>query len=271
MPSAPYYINPVVITRDASQSMRPVSVHDKMRRSAGAHTAILGANEIFRAACDYVIVFADDANQVLTPHAVLGVREGENLFVDPAGQWRPGCHIPAFVHRYPFIPATTEQGELIACIDSPCLETASGKGHALFGDNGEPSAQLAQALGQLADFDREVRAAQTFAKRLQELGVLVERAFRFDLTAGPGFVLNGLKIIDEARFDALDDTTLLDLARNGYFKLAVAHLISLGNLGPLMDRMAERLSTQALTSQDAADQEPAEATTAAQPGRPELH
>ena len=46
----------------------------------------------------YPIIFA--GNELPSPLAVLGT-EGENFFVDGAGQWEHGVYIPAYLRIHP--------------------------------------------------------------------------------------------------------------------------------------------------------------------------
>ena len=61
------------------------------------------------------IVFAGNEK---TPIAIMGGREGQNVFVSPEGDVDPEAYLPAFVRRYPFAFATEPSGEkMIVCID----------------------------------------------------------------------------------------------------------------------------------------------------------
>jgi hypothetical protein len=53
--------------------------------------------EFTKAAAEYVIVFAGEQNAI-TPYAVLGINDNENLFVDEKGNFKTS-NIPAFVRR----------------------------------------------------------------------------------------------------------------------------------------------------------------------------
>ncbi|MFZ4525344.1 MAG: SapC family protein, partial [Chlorobium sp.] len=56
--------------------------------AAGIHVAAIMANEFYRAASTYPIVFIEDAGKDgFLPVALLGLTENENLFVNAAGLW----------------------------------------------------------------------------------------------------------------------------------------------------------------------------------------
>src|SRR5690606_18810785 len=68
-----------------------------------AQTTALPANvgEFLPALRYYPIVFTN--TETPAPLLVLGLKEGQNLFVEPTGGWRPRTYVPAYLRRYPFI------------------------------------------------------------------------------------------------------------------------------------------------------------------------
>src|SRR5690606_25699494 len=74
------------------------------------------ATEFGPAATEYAVVFAGDEQAVL-PAAILGMRAGENSHVDSSGAWTGG-YIPAFLRRYPFVFARSDDGTAFTlCLD----------------------------------------------------------------------------------------------------------------------------------------------------------
>lgn len=49
----------------------------------------------------YPLGFTTDEDPV--PVAIVGLREGENLFIDDHGEWLEGAFIPGYIRRYPFL------------------------------------------------------------------------------------------------------------------------------------------------------------------------
>jgi hypothetical protein len=60
--------------------------------------------------------------------------------------------------------------------------------------------------------------------------------------SGQNFNLNGVYVIDEAKFQALSKDTVMALFSSGELGLIYAHLMSLANLNRLLDRLSIRLS-----------------------------
>ena len=93
--------------------------------AAAVNSVPLLASEFFECAREYPIVFARGQSGPL-PAVLLGLRESENLFVDGAGKWN-ARYVPAFVRRYPFVPANGPGGDLLVCIDEAKLRALSKK------------------------------------------------------------------------------------------------------------------------------------------------
>lgn len=205
--------------------------------AARTNSVPLLTSEFFEAAREYPIVFArGEAGPVAA--ALLGLREAENLFVDRDGEW-DARYVPAFVRRYPFVPGKGPQGELLVCIDeaSSCFD--AGEGEALFHE-GKPTPQLEHAMKFLAEFHQAAAITETLGRRLQDLGVLRQADSVAQLTDGTQFRLNGLNVVDESKLRALDRGVVQELFASGGLAVIYAHLMSLGNLGGLVDRLSKR-------------------------------
>jgi hypothetical protein len=231
----------VVALNDQTHAKLKVRPATNFAYAAGTNSVPLLASEFFEAAREYPIVFArGEAGPV--PAALLGLRESENLYVDAAGKW-DARYVPAFVRRYPFVPGKGAQGELLVCIDeaSPCFGTKEGE--PLFVE-GKPSAQLDHAMKFLTEFHQAAATTELLGRRLQELGLLRQADSLAQLNDGTQFRLNGLSVVDETKLRALDRDAVQELFANGTLAVVYAHLMSLGNLGTLVDRLSKRGSLE---------------------------
>jgi hypothetical protein len=208
--------------------------------AAATNSVPLLGSEFFECAREYPIIFTRSADKV-APIALLGLRDSENLFVDATGKW-DARYIPAFVRRYPFVPGNGAGGELLVCIDeaSPCFDQTDGE--VLFAD-GKPTAQLEHAMKFLNEFHQAATATEQFAQRLDQLGLLRQADSVAQLNDGSQFRLNGLHVVDESRLRALPPEIIQEMFANGALGLIYAHLISLGNLAALVDRLSLRTTT----------------------------
>ncbi len=227
----------VVALNDQAHAGLKVRPASSFAYAARTNSVPLLAREFFEAAREYPIVFTRGETGPV-PAALLGLREAENLYVDRDGKW-DARYIPAFVRRYPFVPGKGAQGELLVCIDeaSPCFDTEQGE--ALF-VAGKPAAHLEHAMKFLAEFHQATAATELMGRRLQDLGLLRQADSVAQLNDGSRFRLNGLNVVDEVKLRALDSDVVLELFANGTLAAVYAHLMSLGNLGALVDRLGRR-------------------------------
>ena len=92
----------------------------------------------------------------------------------------------------------------------------------------------------LAEFHQAAAITETLGRRLQDLGVLRQADSVAQLTDGTQFRLNGLNVVDESKLRALDRGVVQELFASGGLAVIYAHLMSLGNLGGLVDRLSKR-------------------------------
>jgi len=224
---------PLQAERDADLGVREDGDYGFARQ---ANAVPLVAVEMTLACRHYPIVFA--AGAVPQPVALLGLRGGQNLFVDAAGRWSEGVYIPAYVRRYPFIfMENADKSEYTLCIDEAAAAAVRGGGRPLFAD-GKPTDLAQRVLAFCRDYQANHNATQAFVQAVAAADLLVDN--RADVTLGSGerLSLAGFKVIDEARFNALDGEVLLRWRGEGWLALVYAHLISISNWAGLVDRTA---------------------------------
>lgn len=219
-----------------------------------AHYVPMEGAELFHAARDLAVVFAGADEQSLGPVALLGIREGENLFVNEAGHWEAGTYIPAFIRRYPFILSKGEGDNVTVCFDESYEGFSNTEGRELFMADGRASEYLTEMSNFLTGYTRDAERTRQFVQRLRELELLIKRDLRVADNQGRSYVLRDLHMVDEEKLAKLDDATIAQLHREGFLGWIYAHLVSVGN--------ASRLPNKVPADKIAAEQEPAnEATT----------
>jgi len=233
-----FYQRPVALNRDRHQGLKLTVVPDHFKFAGHTNAVPITATEFADSARHYPIVFAGEADGPLSAVALVGLRDQENLMVTADGQWTPGAYIPAFARRYPFVLAKTEDQErLTVCIDEVYPGLGQSEGQALFDDAGAETDYLKQILDFLQRFHAEAQRTTEFAQRLRELGLLVPKVIQVE-REGQVQSLQGLWVVDVARYQGIDDARVAELFRLGYVSWIEAHLLSLGSLGQLVSRMA---------------------------------
>jgi hypothetical protein len=242
---------------------RSVHRHARIKAVPPDHSAALGMNAVFCAAAEFgeacksfPLLFiragevdAATGQAAITPVCLLGLQNGQNLFVDAdTGAWTGG-YLPAFLRRHPFalVKTTQPDGAPAVAVDTrfPGF-VAEGEGaiegERLFDDTGEPAPKLQAVMQFLHDFDRAADQTHPIGTHLQSLGLLKEMRAQGPLPGGQGFSVDGFLVVDATRLRELPDDVVLALHRNGLLALVHAHLVSLDNIRHLVARRSAQLT-----------------------------
>jgi hypothetical protein len=198
------------------------------------------AAEFGVAAHEMTIIFAGDGNDVF-PAVILGMRDGENAHVNKDGEWK-GNYVPAFLRRYPFVFAVSEDEQTFTlCIDEEYEGfNNEGKGERLFDSDGNRTKYLQDMLKFVSDYQAQFNRTQLFARKLVELDLLEPAQAQFSLPDGQRTQLAGFKTINREKLRNLPKDKLAELARTDELELAYLHLFSLNNLAPMTRRLSEQ-------------------------------
>ncbi|MCK9283611.1 MAG: SapC family protein [Rhodocyclaceae bacterium] len=232
-----FYKQIAAIDKDKHRHLRVGAIKD-FRFTAETNSVPLASVEFIEAAKEYPIVFAGRGSPTPVPAALLGLRSNENLILRSDGKW-DARYVPAFIRRYPFVLASADQEQFVVCLDEGHPAVGAKEGEALFTHEGEPTPYLNNAIAFLRDFQAEAQRTRDFMKRLLELDLLNEVSARAELTAGAAYQLSGFSVVSEPKLRALDKDVIDELFRKGWLALIDAHLLSLGNLGRLVERLSK--------------------------------
>lgn len=227
-----FYQNPVLLNSEQHKSLHLKAMTASFAAKNQAVPVV--AAEFAAASQDYPIVFNKNADGTWGALALTGLQPNTNAFVDAKGQWN-ARYVPASVRRYPFILAEGPEQKLSLAVDLAATE-AGGKGPALFTDKGEPSELVNQIMPMLADFQAQAKQTADMVKALEDAGVLVQQNLQVRLSEEQQANVQGVWIVDEAKLRALPDDKVLALFKNGELAAVYAHMLSLRNLVPLLER-----------------------------------
>lgn len=202
----------------------------------------LSTLEFPQAASEYVIVFVAGADAV-TPAAVLGIRENENLYLDAHNAWQ-AAYIPAYLRRYPFIFSSVDKGKTIMlCIDDAFQGlNRRGNGQPLFEAQRKPTAFLENVLKSLRDDHVNDQRTRVFCNTLQALGILDPIHVNTTLAAGEDVRLSGIMAVNRERLRRLPGSVLARLVRTDELELIYLHLLSMRNFEALRSRSLSRIA-----------------------------
>lgn len=221
---------PVTRQQHGSKKILPVN---SFKFAEKAYLVSVIANEFNKVASIYPIVFGQDAGD-FKPFVLLGLKQGENLFVDKNGRW--GAHyIPAIIRRYPFVLGRNEgTSDLMLCIDEETDFLSDTEGEALFDEQGNPSPIIEKARNYLVELQRFSELTNLFAKELNKLDLLTPLQMQIRNPQGTLVKIEGVSAVNEKRLNELSDEDFMNLRKRGAIGLIYAHLVSLGQIERLV-------------------------------------
>ena len=228
--------NSIVPVTQARHGKRSIEAGTDFAFSRKVNSVPITSVEFLQTAAEYPIVFTGEGGTP-NPAVILGVREGENVYLDSRGGWT-ARYIPAFVRRYPFIFFTGDGGKTFAlCIDEsfPGLNE-QGLGQRLFDDQGTPTLYVEEVLRFLKQYQLEMQRTESFCTRLMELNLLVPMQAQVDVGASTRISLTGFMVVDREALKALPPQTLSELARTDALELVYAHLHSMRHFAAIRER-----------------------------------
>lgn len=231
-----FYSTPVPLNSEAHGGFTISPSPNGYLFAASAQTVLLATAEFYDAGRTYPIVFSESFDQTLFPVALMGLEEGENLFVGQVGEWLGG-YTPAYIRRYPFITTDGTEGQTTICFDEDFDGFNLEGGIPLFED-GEPTAKTVEIQSFLQDYLIQMQQTRQFGAMLLLNGLIKRVDIKANLDDGRTFPLNGLLVVDEEKLAQLPDEEVLKLFRSGALALIHAHLLSLRNINALIARKA---------------------------------
>ena len=229
------YKNPIFLNSVTHRSVKvaPVSSYSFAK---GMNSVMLVGQEFLEAAKYYPVVFTRTEDDQIVPVAILGLRNEENLFVDPDGNWKEGAYVPAFFRRYPYILASNvgQDGSFAVCVDSSYEGFGKKKGMALFDKDGNQTDEFKGVVAFLTNYQNQHQITTELIKLLSEYELFKDVSANITLPAGEKIGFGRLMMVDEGAMLKLEDEKILTLVRSGFLAWIYAHLYSLSNFRSLM-------------------------------------
>ncbi|OQP73352.1 peptidase [Xanthomonas phaseoli pv. syngonii LMG 9055] len=185
----------------------------------------------------YPIVFHRSGERTFQPLALLGLRLGENLFLDGAHWDAP--YIPLAIERQPFLIGEQPDEPMVHVdLDSPRISRTEGE--PLFREHGGTTEFLDRISQVLRTLHDGLVASTGFVERALRYDLLEPFVFEATLNNGLECRLAGLHVVHEERLRALDDAALLELHRHGDLEPLYMAVASIAQLRHLLERMNRR-------------------------------
>jgi hypothetical protein len=201
-------------------------------------------SEFPRASRDYPLVFVGgDNGKAYGAMAVLGLQNGQNLFVDAANTWDPSAYLPAYVRRYPFCMAKVNvdnvvRSERVVCVAQQAV--AGERGEALFDAGGGALPRWAEMEKLLQEYEADLMRTEEMCGILRDYGLLEPFTMQAVPNTGGAMQLTGMHRVAEGKLETLGAEQLRSLIQKGVMGRIYTHLLSLDNFARLLDRSVEK-------------------------------
>jgi hypothetical protein len=194
-------------------------------------SCIATPDEFRRLQVHYPIVFQKNSNGQMQPLALLGLQEGQNLFLEPEGWTVP--YVPLAMQREPFMIGVNED-DLRVLVDMASPRISQGpEGEAVFLPQGGSTEFLEHATSVLKTLHEGLQATPAFIEALVAHNLLEPFVLDVERPDGSHGRLVGLHTIHEERLAALDEKTVGLLHQADYLLpiyMAIASMSNLHNL-----------------------------------------
>jgi hypothetical protein len=238
-----FYSKPEPLSRELHAKIGLRQTPQPFGFAANTNVVPLTVGEFAVAGLSYPIIFAGERYQ---PLAVMGIRQGSNLFVGQDGAFAIGAYIPAYIRRYPFVLANDQSREqLVVCIDRAASMLGEDYDLAFFNENGEPTDYTNGCIQFCNDFENEGRRTEAFINLIKELDLFEVARSSFtpnnpDGTPGAAQPIAEYFAVSEVKLKALPPEKLVEMVGNGAVAQIYAHLMSLVGWDRMIAKTMER-------------------------------
>lgn len=217
---------PIMENRHKDLKLKPI---DNFDFAKNLNIASIMVHEFSKVSPIYPILFLEDKeNDSFKPVCLLGLKEGENLFVKD-GKWQ-ASYIPAIIRRYPFALSKTEEDDTyLICIDEESEFLDKKDGEPFFNKDGSTGEVIEKIKAYLTELQQMEKFTNDFCKVIKEYKLFTP--LNINIKSGNEVKnINGAFMIDEEKFNKLSNAKFLDLRKKQYIPAIYAHLNSLAQI-----------------------------------------
>lgn len=211
------------------------------RRAAGMGDDVMFAltfpGEFRNLQAHYPVVFRKAADGTFQPIALLGLQDGQNLFLD--GERWDATYLPLAIERQPFLIGFDGTEPVIHVdMDNPRIGTDTGE--AVFREHGGTTEFLERMNSVLLALHQGLHDTPEFISALLQHDLLESFVLDVELEDGSQSRLAGLYTINEDRLGRLDGNALGALNRAGHLGPVYMAIASQSNFRALIERIGRR-------------------------------
>jgi hypothetical protein len=234
-----FYKNPQPLSPEQHAGLGVKKIDQPFGFLREAHAVPVTVTEFGMAGTAYPVIFVGDE---LTPVAVMGIRQSENLFVQADGKVDQDFYIPAFIRRYPFVFANDQDADrLLLCVDRDA-PMVSNQPEIPFFQDGQATDFTNNAIEFCKEYERQRRSTVEFINLVKSLGLFEQKSVSFQprnpdgQPSGEQQKIADYFAIDENKLNDLSEEQFKQLRDNGALGAIYAHMISLLNWQRVIQR-----------------------------------
>ncbi|WP_417451325.1 SapC family protein [Kordiimonas sp.] len=191
----------------------------------------------------YPIFFQKDPDsEKYYPVAMLGLQQGENLFLGEHG-W-DAAYIPVAIERQPFLigfESADNEAHTVIHVDMDSPRVSEAEGEPVFLEHGGNTAYLNHVAGLLEALYQGDQENSRFVQALVQHDLFESFTLDMELNDGSKNRLAGFYTINEDKLAVLDGATLSTLHKEGHLQAIYMVLASLSHMRDLIMRKNARL------------------------------
>ncbi len=238
----PLFYNALEALNSGQHGKMKIRRIDKAPIMGSTHAVPVTVDEFALLQRYYPIVFSAGGDPI--PLALMGLNEGQNVFLDENGvAIDPNIYIPAYMRRYPFLLARLrpDSDELSLCFDPTSGAVGDfDEGEALF-DGDQPSDATKAILQFCEQFETAGQRPAAFIKELKESDLLMDGEVAIQPEGAPQpYTYRGFRMVDEEKLRELRGDELRKMNQNGMLPLIFAHLFSLSQVRDIFSRQVQQ-------------------------------
>ena len=189
--------------------------------------------DFFTLATEFPLVFVTrDKPGGFVPVAIMGLRNGENLYCQQDNNWN-AMVVPVSFSNPPFSIARADQegDQLVVLIDEDSPLLSETEGNAIFKEDGTRTDYMENRIESLVDVTQQAVQTQKICKLFSDKNLLITHKIQLQHRPdAPRYNIDGIYIIDEKALNELPDEEFLEIRKQGLLPLIYAHLTSLQQL-----------------------------------------
>lgn len=220
-------------TTDQTTTFAPL---ENYKHAKEVHFLNISREEAFEACKHYPLFIAKDAkSETLAFIALVGLKNGQNLFVDEEGKWDEGRYIPLTARSYPFFLIKSDD-KFPFIYDENYSGLNQENGQRIFDDNGELNDYGKRITEFVERAFFQLQGTDVVLKQIADADLLKE----ISAEIGKGeqkYKIGGLWQVDPEKVDQLSDEKLLEFHKTGAMALIHIHLLSLSNMQNLTSKL----------------------------------